>query len=172
MLLGRAERKAGIFYRLHLGSEEVEDGLSLLDLLQDPDRKFEYLAKVLISAGRSIRALHDAGVYHSDLNLGNLLAVNRAGEDGFPPVKVIDLDKSVSAGSLPGRARTANLARLYRHALKNGLHRRVDLKPLWRSFLKGYALDERDISSLEKEVDRRLRRSLFLHRLSWWIQGK
>lgn len=74
--------------------------------------------RVLTSAGRAIRRLHEAGGVHADLNAHNILVSER----GEGPAIVIDLDRAVVlAGPVPERKRRANLRRLRRSLQKLGL---------------------------------------------------
>jgi hypothetical protein len=78
-----------------------------------------------------VRALHDAGIEHADLNLRNILLVEErvfgrapgasAAESAAAEFRalVIDLDRArARAGPLDERRRRANLLRLYRSAAK------------------------------------------------------
>lgn len=99
-----------------LVTEAVPGGASLLALLgeQPLPRRRRRLAR---AAGRSVRALHDAGFVHPDLNLANLVAAH-GGEPGAPGgatrVFVIDLDGGGFRDRVGGSARRGNLKRLLR----------------------------------------------------------
>ena len=84
--------------------------------------------------GRSIRACHDAGGWHADLNAWNLLVSESRPE---VPVILIDWDRGrlVTRG-VAGKSRRANLARLHRSLSKLGLHSALDA---WPQLQKGYA---------------------------------
>jgi 3-deoxy-D-manno-octulosonic acid kinase len=78
--------------------------------------------------GATIRAFHDAGIRHADLNARNLLVC----ADGA--VQLIDFDRGMLCR--PGRWRAANLARLARSLQKFGgpdPH-----SGQWRALLDGY----------------------------------
>jgi 3-deoxy-D-manno-octulosonic acid kinase len=79
--------------------------------------------------GATIRAFHDAGIRHADLNARNLLV--RA--DGA--VQMIDFDRGVQCR--PGPWREANLARLARSLQKFGGPPPQSAQ--WRALLDGYA---------------------------------
>jgi lipopolysaccharide kinase (Kdo/WaaP) family protein len=65
----------------------------------------------------AVRAMHDRGVLHPDLNLGNLLLRSGGGES--PEVFVIDFDRATfAAGPLPFKCRQAALRRLERSCAK------------------------------------------------------
>jgi tRNA A-37 threonylcarbamoyl transferase component Bud32 len=112
------------------------------------------------SVGLLLRAFHQSGFFHGDLQLKNILV---AGEQPF----LIDFDRSDCKKTLSIREKTKNLLRLNRSAEK---WRRVGL-PItrmdrWRFFL-AYAGDDKDV---RKAMERALRtysiRHLF-HRLGW-----
>jgi len=65
-------------------------------------------------AGRVVRVAHDAGLYHADLQLRNVLVRH----DVTPAVFLVDLDKAVWREPLPRRSRIMNLLRLSRSAAK------------------------------------------------------
>jgi 3-deoxy-D-manno-octulosonic acid kinase len=78
--------------------------------------------------GATIRAFHDAGVRHADLNARNVLV----GADGG--VHLIDFDRGTLARA--GRWREANLARLARSLAKFGGPGTGSAE--WRALLAGY----------------------------------
>ena len=71
----------------------------------------------LVAAIGAVRAMHDRGVFHPDLNLGNVLLRPR---DGAPPeVFLIDFDRATFApGPLPFASRQAAVRRLERSCAK------------------------------------------------------
>ncbi|HET8945915.1 MAG TPA: lipopolysaccharide kinase InaA family protein, partial [Candidatus Polarisedimenticolia bacterium] len=91
-------------------------GASLQALLgeQPLARRRRRLAR---GAGRSVRAMHDAGFVHADLNLGNLVAEDggeRMSPAGASEVHVIDLDGGRFGKTVGFGARRRNLRRLLR----------------------------------------------------------
>ena len=71
----------------------------------------------LVAAIDAVRAMHDRGVSHPDVNLGNVLLRSRP--DGSPEVWIIDFDRATFApGPLPFGARQAALRRLERSCAK------------------------------------------------------
>lgn len=178
VMLGRSEACGLGLFRLHLGTLEVANEGTLFDLIDGfdlsdrEDMQEERACSIMRAAGLSVRSLHDAGIHHPDLNLGNLLIVSEPDEQSQPSVCILDLDRAVRKERLDPGARSANLARLYRHAAKNRLDRKSRFPLLWKSFLAGYSIDESDAVRLEKDVNRRFNRSRIFHRLSWALQGK
>lgn len=117
--LGAVARRAGVFWRLDLVTRAVDGAKDLGALYEEglarasPRRR----AALLGAAARAVRALHEAGIEHADLNLKNLLLVEAEGL--APRALVIDLDRArEQAAPLASPRRTENLLRLYRSARK------------------------------------------------------
>src|SRR5262249_32858738 len=94
-------RRAGPLWRGYLLTEEIPEAVTLDVALPVEGQD------LAAAAVRTVRALHDAGVLHRDLNLRNLLARN--GE-----VYVIDLDGARVVPSPTPAQRFTNLSRLDR----------------------------------------------------------
>jgi hypothetical protein len=133
-----------------LVTEAIPGGVSLQAFLggQPLPRRRRLLAR---EAGRCVRALHDAGFVHADLNLANLVAAHGGegggsrGERGGPggsAVHVIDLEGGRFRARVGFGARRANLRRLLRSYEKwiapvSPLDRRDAL-----AFLRAYCRDD------------------------------
>lgn len=121
---------------------------------------------LLSAVGRAIRACHDAGLLHGDLNARNIL-VTRAPDTWR--VGLVDLDRARFLASPPDRAaRLAQVRRLYRSLAKEGVIPGFlpaeDLPSFVRECVGGTLTD--------REVRRFLagcRRTVFWHRLLWRI---
>jgi 3-deoxy-D-manno-octulosonic acid kinase len=156
-------------YRGWLAVEEIEGARDLASrYASGPAPSTAELSSVF----RLLRRMHDAGVEHRDLNLGNLLLRN--GRDGVVEAFVVDLDRArLRVASLPFRTRLGSLRRLERSYAKRFGGRSSgrstpDLSPWCDLYAAG---DER--------LARRLRRgrgrgrvALFLHRIGWWLRGE
>ena len=100
------------------------------------DRTLDAFDRVAIvtSVAQTIRAFHDAGLLHGDLNLRNILV-----RPGSPPEAIlIDLDPAPPS-RLDGRSARGNLLRLFRSWTRLSRHQALPL-PLalrWR-FLRAY----------------------------------
>lgn len=121
--------------------------------------------RLLVEAcARSVRALHDAGIDHRDLNLANLLA---APGPGGPSVHVVDFDAARAGAPLPPRRRLRALRRLYRSAVK--LHPRREPPPplLQARWLKAYCAGDRDLERYLLARRASFARRVRWHRLGW-----
>jgi len=151
------EGPAGL-YRAWIAFEELEQTASLTERFSSsaPPSTGELEAVAAL-----IRRMHDAGIEHRDLNLGNLLLRDPAGEAGA--VFVIDLDRArAHDGPLPDDLRRRALQRLERSHLKL-FGAAVELPP-WRRM---YADGDPELA-LTLEQGRMLERiGLWLHKATW-----
>ena len=122
----------GLFYRGWIVTSAIEGARSYIDVLAAADETERGV--LLGAAGSAIRELHDAGIYHPDLNGHNLLI------DGEGKVAVIDFDRAVLAG--PGRYRLGEKGRdrFWRSLAKLATARGLALSDTERRWLeRGYA---------------------------------
>lgn len=105
------ERRFGVAYRGRLFMTEVAGGRPLLEFLaQEPG------AEVATLLARGLRTIHDHGLEHPDLSLGNVLVVTGP---GGPSIVFVDLDRArLLDAPLGEAARRRALARLRRSAAK------------------------------------------------------
>jgi len=161
----RARRDRGGFVRLDFATHELADARDGLAFLRAGPTPAARRAAVR-AAGRTVRALHDAGVEHADLNVKNLLV-----RDG-PPAEafVIDLEKSRRDASISRAAAVRNLERLARSVEKLGLRGaalpRTDLVRFARAY--GGA----DWRSWFDAARRRYRAWAPFHRIAWALGGR
>jgi hypothetical protein len=152
-----------------LVTEAIPGGTSLQALLaQQPlARRRRRLAR---GAGQSVRALHDAGFVHADLNLDNLVAAHggeRISPAGASEVHVIDLDGGRWLAQVGLGPRRRNLRRLLRSYEKwiapdSPLDRRDAF-----AFLRAYCgRDQELFRRLMSDLGAPARR-FRLHRLAW-----
>jgi len=92
-----AVEESGPFYRGWIVTSAIDDARAYIDVLAAAGE--DGRATLLAAAGGAIRDLHDAGVYHPDLNGHNLLI------DADDKVAIIDFDRAVLA--TPGSSRLA-----------------------------------------------------------------
>ena len=148
------------FWRGWLAVEEIEAATELGTLLLEGPA-----AKPLAVAMRLVRRMHDAGVDHRDLNLGNLLVRGIGSEEA--EAFVIDLDGArLRQGPLPFRARELALHRMERSWIKRAAGGEVDdgdRDALYRL----YAGDDAELAARLKAGRASGRRRIRLHRLGW-----
>jgi 3-deoxy-D-manno-octulosonic-acid transferase len=130
------QRVCGPIYRGCLVTRELRDARDLWATLRDASAGPGRLESILKAAAETVHAMHREGVYHSDLNLKNILIrVKPEGVDGY----VIDLDRArLFLGKLPQPLVKKNLDRLLRSALKLDPERRYLSAASWAEFLKFY----------------------------------
>jgi tRNA A-37 threonylcarbamoyl transferase component Bud32 len=186
----RIERLLWPFYRAELFSLEVSGTEDLIEFLtRHPAEELMGLKKGLITQiAQAVRKMHDAGLYHADLHLKNILlqgletrprrasggqvgdrAPTRYSPDALPSgikVYIIDLDKSTILERLSMTKRMDNLLRLERSVEKfkawqncPGLISKTDKL----RFLRAYLGEEGDW----KPLVRRFATGHALHRF-WW----
>jgi len=126
----------GPFYRGCLVTRELRGSKDLWAALQEDLAGRGALRSVLKATAETLRAMHREGVYHSDLNLKNILVRFRPdGVDGY----VIDFDKArLFLGGLPPPLAQKNLDRLRRSALKLDPERRYLSADSWHEFVEFY----------------------------------
>lgn len=122
---------------------EGEPLSSLLPLDDAPPERRATAESAIRQLGRHVRALHDAGIVHTDLHPGNILLPLNAGPDA--PIAVIDMDSSYRPVA-PGRranytARAKSLRRLHEFL--------PDLFPL---FADAYAAGDTELSARLQET--------------------
>lgn len=124
-----------MLYRGWLAVEEIEDAADLWKKLEAD----EEIPVALNLCGRAIRKMHDAGLDHPDLNIGNLLIRH-------DEAIVIDLDKARLADSPVSLARRrANLARLDRSYVKH-LQPTADRRVRFmKGLIEAYAAGDREL---------------------------
>ena len=132
------QRIGGPFYRGCLVSRELSDAADLWATLQAKAMHPERLRAILKATADTVNHMHREGVYHSDLNLKNILIREKpGGVEGY----VIDFDKAkLFLGNLPSLLARRNLDRLLRSALKLDPQRRYLNAASWQAFLNFYEL--------------------------------
>lgn len=125
-------RRRGLVWEGDLLTVEVPDSRTLADRILAGTAPPELWA----AAGRSVRNVHDAGAFHADLNIRNLLV------DAADGVWVIDWDRGRLRRVRPGWRR-ANLLRLRRSLAKEPA---LDAaaRDRWPDLMAGYLADGED----------------------------
>jgi 3-deoxy-D-manno-octulosonic acid kinase len=105
------ERKWGFGYHGALVMHEIPGGVPLPEFLRARPE-----VDIAAALATGLRRLHDAGLRHPDLNLGNVLVLDA---EGGPIVAFVDLDRArLDEGPLDRRTRRRSLLRLRRSARK------------------------------------------------------
>ena len=156
------------FYQAYFLSVEVPRAVDLIQYfneIEEPPSPENISAKrrTIRSVGLLIRQFHQAGFFHGDLQLKNILV---AGDHLF----LIDFDRSYRKSVLPVKERMKNLLRLNRSVEKwRRLGLPITRTDRWRFFL-AYAGDDKKIrEAMEKTLRTYSLRSLF-YRFSWAVE--
>jgi len=151
----REERVLGPLRRLVMGTVLVAGSEDLLVRLRAGRAR-----PLMRDLGALVAGMHEAGVFHADLNLKNILVAER--------LSLIDLEASACHDGVPRRLRVSNLERLLRSAAKNDLlGRTVTLTDVVR-FLQGY--DAARWKEWFASVAEAFRRGMGRHRLFWRLE--
>ena len=156
------------FYQAYLLSLEVPRSKDLIQYLQEigdhPSReKLFQKRKIIHHIGLLIRQFHQAGFFHGDLQLKNILL---AGDQIF----LIDFDRSYRRQNLSIRERMKNLFRLNRSVDK---WKCLGLPITWsdrRRFFLAYAGDDKDILEAMAKALRTYSLRFLFYRFSWTFE--
>ncbi|MBI2933662.1 MAG: hypothetical protein HYY16_18620 [Planctomycetes bacterium] len=163
VVAARLTRAGPLFYRYMLVLREVGNARNLLSFTKSATPALKRRAAGRL--GEAVRRMHEAGVYHGDLTLKNIL-VNGL-ENGLH-IHFIDFDRARFEAARRSDLDVGNLSRLNRSVEKlfatTGAITRTDKM----RFLLAYA-GGRDEA---RRLARRCGRSLWLHRLWWRITGQ
>lgn len=130
------ERVGGPFYRGWFITGELKGALDLWDALRGELFSASERKILLEAAARSVRRMHQKGVYHEDLNLKNIV-VRR--EDDRIVGYIIDLDKAkLFSGEISAGRSGRNLGRLLRSVRKLDPEGRRFSPQAWDLFLRSY----------------------------------
>ncbi|MDR4507717.1 MAG: hypothetical protein MRJ65_05685 [Candidatus Brocadiaceae bacterium] len=165
----------GCFYTANFISKEVSGAIDLIQFFKESssDSIQKHKKSILYTLAKLVRKMHDAGIYHADLHLKNILL--KQNPNGEFHAYIIDLDKSVVFPNLSIGRRIKNLLRLDRSleklrwfsdeasASKKNLISKTDRI----RFFKSYMLYNKTIDRDWKKSFRRYRSHHVSHKL-WW----
>lgn len=156
------ERAGPFNHRLAAATVEIPGTRDLFQAL-DGCRDTGERRQLLTTTAGAVRKLHDTGIHHPDLNLGNILV---AGGNGSSVIHFIDFDRArLRSRPLGSGERNVALARMYRSLVKLSRPERAPLTADEKElFLSGYWGKN---TGSHNALRRRCRRELALHRL-WW----
>ena len=130
------EQLWGPFYRGWLVTRELNGAQDLWQAFKSGFVQELGTDRILRAVAGSLRALHREGVYHSDLNLKNILVCK---EQGGVKGYIIDFDKAkLEVGNLPPELVRRNLNRLLRSVNKLDPARTYFLTSYWEDFVNCY----------------------------------
>ena len=157
----------GKFHRGDLVTREIKEGRDLATYLKElgqPLTKGKVLEKriVIKKVGELVRSMHEAGIFHGDLNLKNIIlqTTDPQNTKGY----LIDFDKSFIRSHLRETLRIRNLLRLNRSAekfKKQGLP--ITRTDVLRFFL-AYFQNPQDFKARVKKLNLQYKRHMRLHR--------
>ena len=166
--IGAIHRIFGPFYKAHLLSLEISGAKDLIQYFQEigPRPSGERLLqkrRTIRSAGLLVRQFHEAGFFHGDLQLKNILV---SGEQLF----LIDFDHSCHQEVLTAEEKKSNLLRLNRSVEK---WKRVGL-PVTRTdrlrFFRAYVESDEEMKKRMTKALRTYSLHHLFYRWSWAIQ--
>jgi tRNA A-37 threonylcarbamoyl transferase component Bud32 len=156
------------FYQAYFLSLEVPRAIDLIqyfkEIGRDPSRENLLLKrKTLRSVGLLVRQFHQAGFFHGDLQLKNILI------SGEHPL-LIDFDRSYRKPTLSIQERMKNLLRLNRSVEKwKRLGLPITRTDCWRFFL-AYAGDDKEIRGTMERALRIYTLRLLSYRIGWALE--
>jgi 3-deoxy-D-manno-octulosonic acid kinase len=169
--IGAIQRRVPpFFYQAYLLTQEIPDAKDGIQYLREirPRSDAQNLSikrKLIRDAGLLIRRFHEAGFFHGDLQLRNLLIAD-------DHLFLIDFDRAYRRRRLSRRERLENLLRLNRSVDKwSGHGLPITLRDRWRFFL-AYAGHDADLRHAMRKALRAYSIRSFLHRWSWKLQGR
>ncbi len=111
-------RILGPIFKCRLVSKEITNAIDLMELLLNPEKNKLVVRKrqIINKVAKAVKEMHDAGIYHADLHLKNILVQSAPG--GKDIVYIIDLDKSRQYEEISLHKRMRNIMRLDRSVEK------------------------------------------------------
>ncbi|MDI6761362.1 MAG: lipopolysaccharide kinase InaA family protein [Candidatus Brocadiaceae bacterium] len=169
---------SGPFYRAEVFSRELPETIDLLELLESSESTLDvqqHRGEIIRAVALSVRAMHEAGLYHNDLHLKNILITREAPFKAY----IIDLDKSSLHESLSLNQKIKNLLRLDRSVEKFmtvGAYRNTPLRPITQRdrlrFLRDYMGGSRTWKEMARGWQGHSRHpGHAFHRWWWWVLG-
>jgi hypothetical protein len=151
------------FHRAWAAYEEIAQAPNLIEYLRSAEPPTTDEIDDVVGV---VRKMHEEGIEHRDLNLGNLLLRrdDEAGSEAF----VVDLDRGrLWDRPVPLRLRIRALCRLERSSVKLFGERPIDAFDLRRRWYEAYARDDLALAARLDRARRANHLKLGLHRLGW-----
>ena len=156
------------FYQAYFLSLEVPRAMDLIQYFNGIEahpscENISSKRKTIRSVGLLVRQFHQAGFFHGDLQLKNILV---AGDQ----LLLIDFDRSYRKSTLSAKERMKNLLRLNRSVEKwRRLGLPITRTDRWRFFL-AYAGDDKRIREAMVKIFRTYSLRLLFYRLGWTVE--
>jgi len=159
--LALGERRVGAWH-LAYATVQAPRAVDALRWLQaGPDRAA--MDRAAVALGHAVRRFHDAGGFHADLHVKNLMLEEHQG--GFRAL-VIDLDRARLVLGMTPDERMSQLMRIFRSLVKRDLVEKVGARGCAR-FFQAYCADDRALRrAMWRRIDAELR-SIAIHRLAY-----
>ena len=167
----------GPLYKFRLVTKEITESIDLIELVlhSGENQLFEQKKQIINELAKAVNDMHNAGIYHADLHLKNILVKSDPG--GGVHVYIIDLDKSKQYEKISFQRRMKNIMRLDRSVVKMRRKNRglfSETFPVSKTdrirFLKKYIeLDSAAIKPLRYYLQS-YNKSHAIHKL-WWCMG-
>jgi tRNA A-37 threonylcarbamoyl transferase component Bud32 len=109
-LIAWERRGRGPMTQGYLMTEEIPDAVPLRRWIKSSNPPESEKAALLTELARLVRGMHDSGVWHRDLTIGNFLVSAKPFEGNR--IFVIDLSRAVHLGHIPLPLRLMDLARM------------------------------------------------------------
>ncbi len=170
----------GPLYKFRLVTKEITESIDLIELLlhSGENRLFKQKRQIINKLAKAVNDMHNAGIYHADLHLKNILVQSDAG--GGVHVYIIDLDKSKQYEKISFQKRMKNIMRLDRSVVKmrrnnKDMFSKAFQFPVSKTdrirFLKKYIeLDSESAKPLRYYI-KSYSKTHALHRLWWHVGG-
>ena len=175
-ILAAAKLKVlGPLYKNFLFSKEISESIDLSGLFnglkeKSPQERLKRKKQIFKAIARSIFSMHEKGIYHSDLNLKNIL-ICQNNVTAKPEVYIIDFDKARLKESLSTSEKMENVLRfnrsLEKYKFQGGGITRTDQVRI----LKEYINYDLQLSDIIYKSYRRYLRFLKLRKVKWALLG-
>ncbi len=161
VLAAAVETASPFLYRAAIATREIRPGATLEEeahaYLREDRAAIANKRRCIEALGQLVAQMHDAGIYHADLHLKNVLKSGDA-------LYVLDLDGASIRKPLSGFRRRMNILRLCRSAEKINRRKPVITRTDMTRFVEAYAAE----SGIPPEkILRELRKMMPLWRLKW-----
>jgi serine/threonine protein kinase len=132
-LIAWDRKGGGTAFESYYLTEEIPDAVTLREVLKSPGLFETGRPTLLTELARLVRGMHDAGILHRDLTIGNFLVAPKPVEGSR--IFLIDLSRAVHLGRVPLPLRFMDLARMKLSAAGGDL---------WPDFFAAYCAGQPD----------------------------